>query len=104
MKSKEAKQYKIKSESLQYIKEIETLIGLGDTINIKARLIHLKRKIHDDLEAMEEYASQRSELTDEEIESEAMAYAIKVNDYGDNDIHFQEGAKWVRDRQKGGKP
>lgn len=35
-------------ESLQYIKRMEELISLGDTINIKARFIHLKRMIMED--------------------------------------------------------
>ena len=58
----EIEQEKQTTESLQYIKKIETLIGLGDTINIKARLIHLKRMIEDDLQAMEKYASQSQSL------------------------------------------
>ncbi|HBE42006.1 MAG TPA: hypothetical protein DDW27_12530 [Bacteroidales bacterium] len=55
--------------------------------------------------AMEEFASQRSELTDEEIEAQFPF---------DEDIDFvsnidaQMGARWardqIRDRQKGGKP
>ena len=36
--------------SLEYIKKTLELISLGDNINIKARLIHLKRHIEEDFE------------------------------------------------------
>ena len=36
-------------ESIEYIKRIRELISLGDTINFKARLIHLERMILDDV-------------------------------------------------------
>jgi hypothetical protein len=39
-------------ESLKYIKRLDELVRLGDNINIKARLIHLKRIIIDDFELL----------------------------------------------------
>ena len=39
--------------SLEYIKKTLELISLGDNINIKARLIHLKRHIEEDYEKHE---------------------------------------------------
>jgi hypothetical protein len=59
------------------------------------------------IEAMEEYASQRSELTDEEIEKEfPIDLKVKGNSLdisNSTNIDKRIGAKWARDRQKGGK-
>ena len=65
--------------------------------------------------AMEEYASQRSELTDEEIKTHAKEVFVLANLFSSNpdlaksiipilEGFYIDGAKWVRDRQKGGKP
>ena len=57
------------------------------------------------LKAMEEYASQRS-LTDEEIENGVTLLATlhAKQSVGDWATGYITGAKWARDRQKGGKP
>lgn len=51
--------------------------------------------------AMEEYHNQfKQEVSDEEIDDEADGCCIEV--FSDKIVGFIEGAKWMRDRMKGG--
>lgn len=90
-----------KLQSIEFIKQTRELISLGDKINIKARLIHLERMILEDIE----YAQQAIEVSDEEINKEAVRRAKTNMDFirEPERAWFEKGAKWYRDQIKGTK-
>jgi len=80
----------------------------GELVSLQCEFPNLNNFIalQFETEAIEEYASQRS-LTDEEIDAQfpiKSATTALAFDFIKGNKNKRIGAKWYRDRQKGGKP
>ena len=86
--------------SLEYIKKILELISLGDNINIKARLIHLKRHIEEDYEKHEKNMESFAEWCSENGWSISIKKHRWVNDNGEGINTSQLREQWEQERRE----